>query len=115
MAQIIHLTTMAEFEAAKQRHHTLVIDAYADWCGPCKTMTPIFAALAKTHAATYPSMAFFKIDVGAAPELADYLSIASLPTFLFVRNGVVVNQVVGANRAQLEAQIQLESKGVPAP
>ena len=103
-----HLTTPTELTTAKSQHRCIVIDAYADWCGPCRTMAPYFQALADTFAT---HIAFFKIDIGAddtddTARLADMLDISSLPTFIFIRDGAVVGSVVGADKARLEAGVR---------
>lgn len=96
-----HLTTIAEFLAASTEHGAVVIDAYADWCGPCKQMAPLFEMLATKHT----NVAFYKVNTDAAQDLASHLCVTSLPTFLIVRGGHVVDTIIGANRDRLQTAV----------
>lgn len=96
-----HLMTVAEFLAVSKEHPLLVIDAYADWCGPCKQMAPLFEVLATKYATVF----FFKVNTDDAQELASHLGITSLPTFLIVKGGVIIDAVIGANRDRLQAAV----------
>jgi thioredoxin len=81
----------------------IVIDFWADWCGPCKQMAPIFEQLAKQYDGL---MLFAKVDTDQEPALAQQLGIQSLPTLLFVYRGQLVDRVVGALPAQqLQARV----------
>ena len=71
----------------------LVIDFWADWCGPCKTMAPVFEALA---AEFEPHVRFAKVDTDKERELADYFRISSIPTLSFIANRNEVARVAGA-------------------
>lgn len=97
------LSTIAEFQAAAAAHPKIVIDASAEWCGPCKQMAPVFEQLA----ATRPDVAFFTIDVDHAQELATFLCVTSLPTFLFVVDGEVVDTIIGANKTRLQEMVKI--------
>jgi thioredoxin 2 len=70
----------------------LVIDFWADWCGPCKTMSPIFGSLA---AEFEPMVRFAKVDTDAEKEVANHFGIQSIPTLSLVRNGREVARVAG--------------------
>jgi thioredoxin len=71
----------------------VVIDFSANWCGPCQRIGPIYAGLEHT----FPSIKFLKVDVDDAEELSAAYSIQSLPTFVFLRNGVVIHRIEGAD------------------
>ena len=71
----------------------VVIDFSATWCGPCQRIGPIYAGLEHT----FPSITFLKVDVDDAEELAGSYSIQSLPTFVFLRNGVEFHRIEGAD------------------
>jgi thioredoxin 1 len=70
----------------------VLVDFYADWCGPCKMVAPILDELAKEQ----PDVAFVKVDVDKENALSDQYSITSLPTFLIFKGGKVVSQFIGA-------------------
>ena len=80
----------------------LVIDYKAEWCGPCKRMSPLFEEMSNTFD---DSCEFLSVDCDDLPELAGQRGVASLPTFEFIQNGKALEQVIGANPAKLEQTI----------
>ena len=72
---------------------TVLIDFFATWCGPCKTIAPKFEELSKV----YPSVTFLKVDVDESGELAEMFGVRAMPTFVFVHNGSVVKTIEGAD------------------
>lgn len=70
----------------------VVVDYWADWCGPCKMMAPVIEELAAEN----PDLRFAKVDTMAQPELAARYGILSLPTFQIFRGGELVGQIAGA-------------------
>lgn len=69
------------------------VDFFAQWCGPCKITGPIIDQLAKE----IKSIKFVKIDVDKNPDMATQYSIFSIPTFLILKEGKIVSQLVGAH------------------
>ena len=91
--------------AALQRtiaeHDVVLVDCYADWCGPCQMMDPTIESLARESDA-----AVAKVDVDANPQIAQQVGARSIPTLLVFANGEVVERLVGAqDRASLESAI----------
>ena len=81
-----------------------VVDFWAEWCGPCKALTPIIEQLSTQYDG---KVNIGKLDVDANPEVSMKYGIRSIPTILFVKGGQVVDKVVGAvPKNQLEATIQ---------
>jgi thioredoxin 1 len=70
----------------------VVVDFWAEWCGPCKMLTPIIEELAKENAGT---VKMGKLNVDNSPVSASRYGVSSIPTLLFVKNGNVVDQHVG--------------------
>lgn len=71
----------------------VVVDFWADWCGPCKTMAPEFA---KAAAALEPALRFAKLDTEAAQNEAAAMGIRSIPTMILFKNGQEVARHSGA-------------------
>jgi thioredoxin 1 len=76
----------------------VLVDFWAEWCGPCKLIAPILEEL-DSELEGYVSIA--KVDTEANPELPKAYNIRSIPTILMFSNGEVVGQIVGAVSKQL--------------
>lgn len=70
----------------------VVIDWTATWCGPCKTMAPVFAQLSDEH----PDVVFLKVDVDELPASASEANVKAMPTFHFLRHNKLVAELAGA-------------------
>ena len=88
----INLTPENFAAEVKESTQPVVIDCYADWCGPCQQMTPIFEELEGELGGKYK---FAKINIDNARELAQELAVTSVPTFIFLKNGKVVGKESG--------------------
>ncbi|MDG7010681.1 MAG: thioredoxin [Nitrososphaerota archaeon] len=71
----------------------VMVDFYADWCGPCKMMEPVIHQLSKEYAG---KVKFVKVDTDANQELAMQFGIMSIPTVMFFAKGKVEDIIVGA-------------------
>ena len=91
------------FQAAISKGVTLV-DFYADWCGPCRMMTPIIASLATKLAG---SVQVVKVNTENAPKTTLSLGITSIPSILVFKDGREVGRTVGVrDEKTLEAMVQ---------
>lgn len=70
-----------------------VIDFYADWCGPCKMLAPIFEKVSGEYAG---KVDFYKVDTEAQPELSALFQVASIPALLFIPQGEQPQMAQGA-------------------
>ncbi len=70
-----------------------MIDFWAEWCGPCKMVSPVVEEISKEYE---DKAVIGKVDVDSNPELASKFGIRNIPTILFVKNGEVVDKSVGA-------------------
>ncbi|QSG02547.1 thioredoxin [Natranaeroarchaeum sulfidigenes] len=97
----IHIDGSGEFEEVVESNRVVLVDCYADWCGPCQMMEPTIDALAaETDAAVA------KVDVDANQRLAGQLGAQSIPTLLLYVDGEPVERLVGAkDRGTLESLI----------
>jgi len=80
----------------------LVVDFTAVWCGPCQRIAPAYAALADEFA---DRATLVKCDVDVLGDLAAELGVTSMPTFLFFRDGEVIDSMRGADEAGLRALV----------
>ncbi len=78
---------------AMQAALPVVIDFYADWCGPCKMMAPIIEELARQYEG---KVIIGKLNVDESPNTASKFGIMSIPTLCFLKKGIVVDKVIGA-------------------
>ncbi len=101
-AEPVEINSREQFEEITRTHDVVLVDCYADWCGPCQMMEPTVKALA---AETDTAVA--KVDVDAQPGLAQQLGAQGVPTFVVYADGKPVERVVGAqDRATLEQLLQ---------
>lgn len=81
----------------------VLVDFYADWCGPCRMVAPAVASLAQARAG---SVLVLKVDTDKSPGLSERLGIRGIPTLIAFRNGKETGRHVGvAQPAQLEALV----------
>ena len=82
----------------------VVVDFYADWCGPCKMIGPVIEQLAEAYAG---KIKVGKVNVDENMELASQYRIMSIPAVMFFKDGKVQDQIIGAvPKAQIEAKFQ---------
>lgn len=82
----------------------VLVDFYADWCGPCKMMAPLIGELAETYDG---ELKVGKLNVDDSPEIAQKYSVMSIPMFAFIKDGALVESLVGAqSKSKLEAVIE---------
>ena len=70
---------------------TVLIDFYADWCGPCKMLSPIIEEVSEEH----PEVKFLKVNVDNSPMLASEFGIVSIPTLVAIKDKKIIAQNVG--------------------
>ena len=88
---VIELTSQ-NFNQEIRNNNLLLVDFWAEWCGPCKSMHPIFTRMAKK----YKQIRFARVNVDDAQDIAMKYGVQSIPTFIMFKNAEVVNRMVGA-------------------
>lgn len=80
------------FETVKNSEKTVLLDFYADWCGPCRMVSPIVDEIAEEN----PQYLVGKINVDEETKLAADFGVGSIPTLIVMKNGKIVQESVGA-------------------
>jgi thioredoxin 1 len=101
--KIANLTTESFNSTVKSAATPVLVDFWAPWCGPCKAIAPVLEELARDAAGR---LTLAKVNVDENHGLAARYGIRSIPTVLFVKDGKVQDQVVGAvPRAKLKEKL----------
>ena len=88
---IINLTKDSYHNEVMETEKVVVIDFWATWCGPCKMMAPVVEEVAKD----YPDVKVCKVNVDEEPELSNAFKIVSIATIVVIKNGEIIDSVVG--------------------
>ena len=81
----------SNFEEIKNSEKVVLLDFYADWCGPCRMLAPVVEAVA----AERPDVLVAKVNVDENPALASEFGVFSIPTLVVLKDGKAVGQSVG--------------------
>lgn len=94
------LLSLDQMLASEQR--LIVLDFYAEWCGPCKRISPEISKLQSTY---FDRIVVQKIDVDQCDDVASHYKITSMPTFVFIKNSTILDTVIGANLELIHQKI----------
>lgn len=83
---------------------SVVIDFSATWCGPCKMISPLYHQMSEMD--QFSNIIFLKIDVDESPDTAAQYNVSAMPTFLFIKQGQVVDKLMGANPDKLKEMLE---------
>ena len=99
---ILHIH-QSDFDLVKNSDKPVLLDFFADWCGPCRMIAPLIEEIAAEN----PQYLVAKINVDEEPALAQQFGIVSIPTLVVMKNGEVVQQVAGARpKAQILSMLE---------
>ena len=88
---ILHINK-ENFNEIKDSGKTVLLDFYADWCGPCRMVAPILEEISSEH----PEYVIGKINVDDEPELTLKFNVVSIPLLVVLKDGEIANQALGA-------------------
>ena len=93
----------SNFEEIKNSEKPVLLDFYADWCGPCRMVGPVIDEIAEER----DDIVVGKINVDEEEELASQFGVYSIPTLVVIKGGKIVNQASGAKpKAQILAMVE---------
>ena len=99
---IEHLETQEAYNTAIKSSDVVLIDFYAQWCGPCKRIAPQLEALAEELKET---VAFYKVDVDVNEEVVLQEGVKAMPTFILYKSGERVLDIVGADMEKVKSAV----------
>lgn len=85
------IESVAEYDALLKDNKSVFVDFYADWCGPCKMLSPIVEQISEE----VTDVVFAKVNVDNVPEIASRYGIMSIPTLIAFKNGEIAGTAVG--------------------
>jgi putative thioredoxin len=109
MEKILHVQA-GDWPAIQSSEKPVLVDFWAEWCAPCRMLVPTLEKLAEKYG---DQIEFAKVNVDEVPELANHFAVRSIPTLVLLRDGVVVEQLVGARPYQELARLLERHVAVP--
>ncbi|XP_030498157.2 thioredoxin H1 [Cannabis sativa] len=91
-----------QFQKANESKSLMIINFTASWCGPCRRINPFYRELAKK----FPNVIFLEVDVDELMSVAEDWTVEAMPTFLFLKEGNIVDKMVGSREEELHHIIQ---------
>ena len=82
----------SNFDQIISAENPTLVDFWAEWCGPCKSMHPIFESLEKQ----YPKIKFARVNVDQNQNISMKFSVQSIPTFIMFKSGQIIDKMMGA-------------------
>ena len=99
---VMEVTDIMKFMELIQDNDKVVVDFYANWCGPCKVIKPTYNQLATEYKG---KIKFSGVDVDRAKDISMNLNITAMPTFVFYKGGKEIERLKGANQEKLRAAL----------
>ncbi|KAJ5939309.1 hypothetical protein N7466_002443 [Penicillium verhagenii] len=100
--KVINIKTAAEYkQLVTDAKEPVVVDFFAVWCGPCKAISPAIEKFSEAH----EHVKFYKVDVDELSDVAADNGVSAMPTFLFYKNGELLETVRGANPPAIQKAV----------
>mmetsp|Transcript_15139 Transcript_15139/g.21128 ORF Transcript_15139/g.21128 Transcript_15139/m.21128 type:complete len:125 (+) Transcript_15139:3-377(+) len=97
-----HVTSADEFNKYINGSGLVVVDFYADWCGPCKRISPVI----EQYSTEFTNVTFIKVNVDELEDVASSQGISAMPSFFFFVGGKKVKEIIGANQQGVKDAIK---------
>jgi thioredoxin len=105
MSKTVHITSPGQFSSLLNSSRVVVVDFFADWCGPCKAIAPVYEQLS-SQLSRPGQITFTKVDTEAQKAIASTYNISSLPTFVIFKAGRETKRITGADPKGLDAAVK---------
>ena len=101
------INSLEELESIIDTNRNIIVDCFTPTCGPCKAIGPVFDRLVSD----YPTCLFVKCNVAVVREVAEYLEVYSVPTFIKFKDGEIVDRMLGGGSEKLKSFIEKQPVG----
>ena len=98
---LLHINQNEFKQVVLESNQVVVVDFYADWCGPCQMLSPVLEEIASKH----PSLKIVKINVDDNMDICSTYHISSIPNVMIFKDGQMVDKFVGFQSAQKVEEI----------
>jgi thioredoxin 1 len=106
-SNVMKISTIEQFDSMLTLNDKVIVDFYAEWCKPCKKLSPIFNEYASNT--DFHDIVFCSVDIDQNPDIAEQCEVLNLPTVLFYKTLENTDELVGFNQtslAQLDTKIK---------
>lgn len=105
MSKTVKIESTTQFSNLLSSSRIVIADFYADWCGPCRTIAPMYEQLS-SHLSRPNQITFTKINTDEQQEIARAYNVTAMPTFMVFKNAQKIDTVQGANPQRLSEVIR---------
>ena len=105
MSSKLPITLLSLEQLVESENRLIVVDCYAEWCGPCKKIAPEISLLSDKYKNNNNGILVLMLDVDECDDIAAKYEIKSLPTILYFKHGKLIDRFIGANMIEIEKKI----------